>query len=144
MSQPTESYSGAGGRPSEDNSLGDLVATATKDLSALLHMEIELAKAELKSDLKQAGLGFGLLGGAGALAAIGGLFLLVGVALLIAIPLTIWAGFLIVAAPFLVGSALFGLLGLEHARRVGKPGRTIETVKKDLALMRHPGATKDG
>jgi hypothetical protein len=31
-----------------DKSLGELVATATRDLSLLVHKEVELAKAEIK------------------------------------------------------------------------------------------------
>ena len=49
----------------EDKSLGELVATATRDLSLLLHQEVELAKAELKQDISAAGKGAGLFGGAG-------------------------------------------------------------------------------
>ena len=32
----------------EDRSLGELVASATRDLSLLVHQEVELAKAEIK------------------------------------------------------------------------------------------------
>jgi hypothetical protein len=49
----------------EDKSLGELVATATRDLSLLVHQEIALAKAEIKQDVAAAGKGAGLFGGAG-------------------------------------------------------------------------------
>ena len=43
-----------------DQSLGDLVALATKDASQLLRYEIDLAKTELKSDVKRVGIAAGL------------------------------------------------------------------------------------
>ena len=46
---------GGNGAPVDEQSLGELVATATRDLSALIHQEIELAKAELAEQAKKAG-----------------------------------------------------------------------------------------
>ena len=48
-----------------DKSLGELVQSATKDLSLLVHQEFALAKAELKKEAATAGKGAGMLGGAG-------------------------------------------------------------------------------
>jgi hypothetical protein len=45
-----------------DQSLGDLVALAAKDVSQLLRYEIDLAKVELRGDLRRVGLA-GALGG---------------------------------------------------------------------------------
>ena len=39
-----------------DQSLGDLVALAAKDVSQLIRYEIDLAKTELRSDMKRVGL----------------------------------------------------------------------------------------
>jgi hypothetical protein len=39
-----------------DQSLGDLVALAAKDVSQLIRYEIDLAKTELKGDAKRVGL----------------------------------------------------------------------------------------
>src|SRR4051812_134167 len=49
----------------EEQSLGELVSVATRDLSLLIHKEIELAKSEIAAEVKRAGIGAGLLGGAG-------------------------------------------------------------------------------
>ena len=43
-----------------DHKLTALVTSATRDLSALVHDEIALAKAELRRDVKQAATGGGL------------------------------------------------------------------------------------
>src|SRR5260370_39589262 len=48
-----------------DQSLGDLVALAAKDASQLIRYEIDLAKTELKGDLRRVGLA-GALGGVAA------------------------------------------------------------------------------
>src|SRR3954467_7714511 len=48
-----------------DASLGELVANATRDLSSLVHQEVELAKVEIKRDVAAAGKGAGMFGGAG-------------------------------------------------------------------------------
>ena len=40
-----------------DRSLGQLVASATAEMSALVHDEIALAKAEMRQDVKRAGIG---------------------------------------------------------------------------------------
>ena len=49
----------------DQQSLGDLVALALKDVSKLIRYEISLAKSELRVDVKRVGLAAGLIGGAG-------------------------------------------------------------------------------
>src|SRR5215210_7672411 len=46
-------------------SLGELVGQATKELSTLVRKEVELAKAELSTEVAKAGKGAGMFGGAG-------------------------------------------------------------------------------
>ena len=48
-----------------EQSLGDLVALAAKDVSQLVRYEIDLAKTELKGDVKRVGLAAALAGVAG-------------------------------------------------------------------------------
>ena len=43
-----------------DQSLGDLVSLATKDVSQLVRYEIELAMSELRSELKRVAVGAGM------------------------------------------------------------------------------------
>ena len=47
-----------------EQSLGDLVALAAKDVSQLVRYEIDLAKTELKGDVQRIGLAVVLVGGA--------------------------------------------------------------------------------
>jgi hypothetical protein len=125
---------------SDEQSLGELVATATRDLSLLVHQEMELAKTEISTELKRAGIGAGLLGGAGFIGYFALLLLSVAAALGIAdgFDLPAWAGFLIVGGLYGAGAGLFAVLGLGKVVKVGPPQRTIRTVKDDLEWAKHP------
>lgn len=120
--------------------LGELVATASRDLSTLLRKEIELAKVEIKGDLKAAGLGAGLFGGAGFLGYFALIFLSIALAFGIGAFLSLGVGFLIVGAAYGLLAAVFALVGRKKITKVGPPARTIETVKDDIAWARHPTA----
>ena len=124
----------------DDQSLGDLVATATRDLSLLVHKEVELAKAEITAELKKAGIGAGLLGGAGFIGFFALLLLCVAGSLGLAdgTGIPTWAGFLCVGGAFGAGAGLVALLGVGSLVRVGPPQRTIRTVKDDLEWAKHP------
>src|SRR3954470_1790062 len=123
-----------GGRPVDDQSLGELVATMSRDLSVLVNREIELAKAELAADVKRAGLGAGFLGGGGFLAYFGALFLSVAAAFGIhALGLGLGWSFLIVAGGYFALAGLMAMAGIKSVRKVGPPRRTIATVKDDIA-----------
>ena len=45
-----------------DQSIGDLVSVAARDISQLVRYELDLAKLELKADAKRLGIGGALLG----------------------------------------------------------------------------------
>jgi len=128
-----------------EQSLGELVSAATRDISLLVHKEIELAKTELTAELKKAGIGAGLLGGAGYIGTLGLLLLSVAAALGINIgfDLDVWVGFAIVGGVYALGAGLFAMLGLGHLTRVGPPQRTIRTVKDDIAWAKHPTVAPD-
>ncbi|HWC36137.1 MAG TPA: phage holin family protein [Mycobacteriales bacterium] len=135
----TRSY-GGDGAPLDEQSLGELVATATRDMSVLIHQEIELAKAELAEQAKRAATGAGLLSGAGVLALVGFLLLCFAAAFGISegggIP--VWAGFLCVAGLFVFLGGGLGFLGVRALSSMRGPDRTVSTVKSGLASIRHP------
>lgn len=135
---------GDGAAPIEERSIGELFATVSRDLSLLVHKEVELAKAELASGAKKAGIGAGLLGGAGALAALAGLFLSIAAAFGIsALGVSLGYGFLCVGGLYGLGAGLLGGLGVLRLVRVGKPERTIRTVHDSLTWARHPTVAPD-
>jgi Putative Actinobacterial Holin-X, holin superfamily III len=131
---------GGNGTPVDEQTLGELVATATRDMSSLIHQEIELAKAELAEQATRAGVGAGLLGGAGFL----GLFALVlasfagGFGFAAGLNIGLWAGFLCMAGVYALLGAGFAWFGIRRMKRVGGPEQTSRTIKATLAWARHP------
>ena len=128
--------------PTGDKSLGELVATATKDLSVLVKQEVALAKSEIKKEVTAAGKGAGLFGGAG----VTGLFALIFLSIAAAyglhgLGLPLGWGFFVVGLVYLIAAAVLGLSGKKQISKVGPPERTIETVKDDVAWAKHPTRT---
>ena len=120
-------------------SVGALVRSATEHASTLFRAEVELAKAELSGSVKRAGLGGGLLAGAGVVLLLSLPFLFVTLAeLLVEIGLVRWLAYLIVWVFFLIVAVVLALLGRRSLKKVHKPERTMETVKDTAAWARHP------
>jgi len=128
-----------------DKSLGELVATATRDLSTLIRSEVQLAKVEIKQEVTNAGKGAGLLGGAGFLGLLALVFLSISAAYGISRlgPPLGW-GFFIVGALYAIGAAVLALTGKKNLQKVGPPEKTIETVKDDVAWAKHPTKAPGG
>ena len=124
-------------------SLGELVATATRDLSTLVRKEIELAKLEVSGEVKKAGLGAGLFGGAGFLVFLATIFLSIALAFGIGHFIGLGWGFLVVGVLYLLLAGILALVGKKQISKVGPPARTIETVKDDIAWARHPTSVPD-
>jgi hypothetical protein len=123
-------------RPADDRSLGELVASATRDLSSLVHKEVELAKVEIKKEVAAAGKGAGLFGGAGLTGLFALLFLSAAAAYGIGSLIGFGWGLLIVGVAYLVAAAVLALSGKKQISQVGPPERTIETVKDDIAVVK--------
>jgi hypothetical protein len=129
----------------DEQSLGELVATATRDLSLLIHKEVELAKTEIAAEVKRAGIGAGFLGGAGFVGLFAFVFLSVAAALAISegADLPLWAGFLCIGGGFGGLAGLLAVAGLGKVVKVKGPQRTIRTVKDDIAWVKHPTTAPD-
>ncbi|MCK7624155.1 phage holin family protein [Streptomyces sp. RS10V-4] len=121
-----------------DRSLGQLVATATAEMSALVHDEIALAKAELRQDAKRAGVGSAAFVVAGALA----LFALPVLSFAAAygihnLGLGLAWSFLIVGGAFLVIAALFVLVAMAKVKKIKKPEKSIASAKETAAVLQN-------
>jgi hypothetical protein len=126
-------------------SLGDLVALAAKDVSSLVRYEISLAKSELKMDARRIGV-------AAALAVVGifvGCLVLVLLCFayaygLIAAGIWAWAAFLIVAGTcvLLIGAA--ALIAYGRIRKVTGMKMTRKTVLDDIGMLRRVEPSPDG
>ena len=125
----------------DDQSLGDLVALAAKDVSQLIRYEIDLAKTELREDITRIATAVVLVGGA----AFAGCLVLVilcfayAEGLIVAFDLPRWAAFLIVAATLvLLAAAAIGIAYLRVKNMTGLR-KTRQTVTEGLDVLRQDG-----
>jgi uncharacterized membrane protein YqjE len=137
--------SGTPGGAEEQQSLGDLVALAAKDISQLIRYEISLAKSELRMDAQRIGL-------AAALVAIT-MFVLCLVIVLLSfaaafgfvaagVPIS-WA-FVIVAAIWVVFGILACLIAYLKVRKVTGMKMTRKSIQDNLEMLRRSDADSDG
>jgi uncharacterized membrane protein YqjE len=128
------------GSPGSDQSLGDLVALAAKDVSQLVRYEIELAKSELRADLQRIGLAGALGGFSFYFGCLVLLLLCFAYAYgLIAAGIWAWAAFLIVAGTVLLLAALVAGIAYLKVRRLSGLRLTKKTVTDDLDMLRREG-----
>ncbi|MER7762530.1 phage holin family protein [Streptomyces sp. NPDC097619] len=124
------------GAQGTERTLGQLVASATAEMSALVHDEIALAKAELRQDVKRAGIGGAAISVAGVLA----LFSLPVLSFAAAygihnLGLGLAWSFLIVGAAFLLLAGLLALLAVAKFKKVKPPEKSIASVKRTAAVV---------
>ena len=140
---------GRSGRPDGadgQQSLGELVALAAKDMSSLLRYEISLAKSEFKLDAKRIAIAAGI--GVVALFVLCLIVVLLCFAyaygLVAAFGIPIWAAFLYVVATcvvlILAGAAVAYLL----IRRVTGMKLTRKTVMDDISMLRRSDPSPNG
>ncbi|WP_330297789.1 MULTISPECIES: phage holin family protein [unclassified Streptomyces] len=124
------------GAPGAERTLGQLVASATAEMSALVHDEIALAKVEIRQDVKRAGIGSGAA-------------IVAGVLVLFSLPVLSFAAayglhaaglglawcFLIVGVAFWLIAGLLGLIAMVKFKKVKPPTKTIASVKETATLM---------
>ncbi len=119
---------------------GQLFASASRDLSDLVRDEIELAKTELRRDVKLAATGGGMFAVAGMAAMFALMLLAVAAALGIhALGVTLGFSFLIAAGGYVLLATVIALFGLHAMTRVRAPERTIRTSRASIATLRHAG-----
>jgi putative superfamily III holin-X len=112
-------------------SVGELISEVSRDLSTLMRQELELAKAELKTEVSKAGKAAGMLGGAG----------FAGYMVMLFLSIALWWGLsnvmdqgwaaLIVAVVWAVIGAVLFTTGRGQLRSVNpKPERTVDTIQQ--------------
>ena len=122
-----------------ERTLGQLVADATSDISAIVRNEIALAKAEMTAEAKTAGKGAGMFAGAAFVGLLGLVFLFHSVAWGIAEWLPVWAGYLITTVLMFAIAGILALVGRSNMNRVNpKPERTIKNAQDTIDAIK-PG-----
>ncbi len=128
-------------QPARRRSIFGLIADIPSLLMRLVREEIEQLKDELLAKLKHAGIGIGLLAGAGVFA-----FFMVGVLLTAAVLgfatfLPAWLAALIVGGILLVIVVILALVGIAQLKRGVPPAptQTISSVRKDVNAIKGIG-----
>lgn len=117
-----------------DRSTAELLRQLSQQTGDLVRQEMELAKAELTGKGKAAGLGAGMLGGAGLVALYAMGALTASAILALAIVLDAWLAALIVGVGY---AAVAGILALTGKKKVEQatppvPEQAIESTKEDV------------
>jgi uncharacterized membrane protein YqjE len=122
---------GDGVLPPSEMGTGELVKQIGARAELLLHKQIELAKVELKHDLKAEAMAAGGLGVSAVLAVMSATLLLVAAAMGLAVVLPAWGATLIVAGATLL--VTIAVAAVSWKKRVSKPlARTRQTLREDL------------
>ncbi|MFB7993813.1 phage holin family protein [Streptomyces sp. NPDC056002] len=130
-----------------ERSIGQLVATATTEMSALVHDEIALAKAQLKQDVKRGAVSGGALSAAGVVL----LFSLPMLSFALAYGIQAWTGghngaggwnlgwcFLLSFAANVLVAGLLALIGVVFAKKAKKgkgPQKVAASVKETAGVL---------
>lgn len=127
-------------------SLGELVALAAKDMSSLVRYEISLAKSELKMDARRIGIVAGI--------AVVGLFVACLIVVLLCFALTyglvaafdipVYAGFLCTVGACLVIIVIGVVIAILIFRRVTGMKMTRKTVMDDIGMLRRGESSPNG
>lgn len=119
-----------------DQPLGELLGGLYRDTSALLRLEVELAKAEMGQKASRVGKNVGFLAAGGAVAYAGLLAIIAGIIGVLGLLVPVWLSALIVG---IVVAGVGGLLvrsGLKTLQQEQlAPQRTIDTLKEDAEWM---------
>jgi uncharacterized membrane protein len=121
---------------SDGATLGQLVADASRDLSALIQAEVQLAKNELSFSAKAGGIGTALFFVAGFMAAVVLILASIGSALVLDLWLPVSASFFIIAGIYLLLAVIAVFVGIRLIKKVKAPTATIETAKEIPAAFR--------
>ena len=123
-----------------EQSLGELVAQASKDVSLLIRGELNLAKVELKQDLSRVVVAVVLLALSGFVACLMLVLLCFAFAFgLVALGIWTWAAFLIVAGVCLLLIGLAALIAILRVRGVTGLKTTRTSVQETMMVLRGSG-----
>lgn len=123
--------------PRQERTLGQLVASATQDISTLVRGEIALAKAEVSGQLKKAGKGGGLLAGAAVIGFYAVYFVFTTLVEVLDIWLPRWAAWLIITVLMLLIAGVLAMMGIRKMKTVEpKPTKAIAEAEQTVAALK--------
>ena len=120
-----------------DQSLGDLVSDLTSQFGTLVTTHMELAKAEIRQDIRQASRAGGMFGAAAVSALVALIMLSAAAAWGLAEVMAAGWAFLIVGAVWAVVAAVAALSGRRTVSEMDPgPRQTIDEIKEDKEWLR--------
>ena len=122
----------------DQRSLSELVKQLSDQSTRLARMEVELAKAELATKGKRAGIGAGMFGGAGVFGFYAFGALTAAFVLGLSEVVDGWLAALIVTVVYAAIAGVLALTGKNKVQEAGPPApeRTVETVKEDVEWVK--------
>jgi hypothetical protein len=120
-----------------DKSLGELVSRLTSDFGDLVSTQVELAKVEIKDEVRQAGRGAGFLTGAGVTGYLALTLLSFAAAWGLAEVMPEGFAFLIVGAVWAIVAAVLFKTGRSQLDAVRGAPETKESIKEDVEWAKH-------
>jgi hypothetical protein len=125
-------------QPEVEPSIGQLVASASRDVSTLIRHEIALAKSEVKVSLKAGGLGAALFAAAGFVLVLAVIMLSVAIAYFIHMTgLDLAWCFSIVFLVYVLIAGLLAFIGYRKIRAVRAPERAIHQAQATKEALLH-------
>ncbi|MFJ3583318.1 phage holin family protein [Streptomyces sp. NPDC090127] len=121
-----------------EESAGDLVTRASRQISELVREEMQLARAEMAQKGKRYGVGGGLFGGAGLVGILAAQAMVAAGIAALTLLLPLWASALIVGAFLATVAAVMASAGKKQMADAGAPApeQAIDGVKADLAEIK--------
>lgn len=124
--------------PFAQQSIAELVRQAAEQTATLSRQELRLAQLELTEKGKAAGVGAGLLGGAGIFALLAFAAALSALGAAFALVLPVWAAALVIAGVLVVLSGFTALVGRTRMKRgtPPTPDLAVHNVQRDVETIK--------
>jgi uncharacterized membrane protein len=121
-----------------DKNLAELLNDLSQELAALMHQELDLAKAEVTAKGKRLGVGAGLLAGAAVAAFLGLGAVVVCLIAALSTALSVWLAALLVGVVLLATAGVLGVVGKTDIQRASPPvpQEAVESTKEDVAWLK--------
>ncbi len=127
-------------QPEEEPSIGQLVASASRDVSTLIRHEIALAKSEVKVSVKAGGMGAALFAAAGFVLVLAIIMLSVAIAHFIHMTgLDLAWCYSIVFLLYVLLAGVLAFVGYRKIRTVRPPERAIHQAQETKSALLHRG-----
>lgn len=122
----------------EDQSLGDLFAELSQEVSALVRQEAQLARTEITQKAKAAAKDAAFIAAGGLIAYGGFLAIIAGIVVLLGYAIPLWLSAVIIGVLVAIAGYMLFLQGRNNLRATNvAPQETLDTLKEDATWARN-------